>query len=204
MQLIVARGLVLLVVCWSVCGCGATELNRGEPDGETGGSGGGQATLGGGGATGGTEALSAADAMALFAQAPHCGTNTAYQLDGSIDGGMVHDGADDFVGGFTNGDSGNFTSVEPGFKPQPERVTINFEWRRSISYGQASAISNGTLIAPLGLPRAGERLCITRGVVGFPPSGNDEGNFKFWLRAARSGADCSGPPVAIDLRGCMN
>jgi hypothetical protein len=208
MKSIHAHGLVVPAICWLVCACGATERTRSGSGNEAGGGAAagsdGPATPGASSGTAATEGLSAADAMALFAQAPHCGVSTRYELDGSIDGGTVHDGPDDFVGGFTNGDSGSFASPGVGVPPRPGRVAVAFEWKQGLINGQASTISSGTIIVPLGQPRAGETLCIKRGVVGFPQGGADESNFKFWLRAARLGADCGGAEVPIDLHGCMN
>jgi hypothetical protein len=211
MQSTHVRGLVFSLICGLLCGCGATERN---PDSSSGGAGGqglprNSDAATGGASTGGkpgsepSQALSAADAMALFAQAPHCAADTFFQLDGSIDGVPVHDDGESFTGGFTNGSNGNFSSPSDGFPAEPERVTVSFDWHHSLSYGQASIIASGTLIAPLGHPRAGEELCITRGVVGFPSGGPEDGHFKFWLRQARLGPACGGAEVPIEIRGCM-
>ncbi len=209
MQSTHARGLVFSLICGLLCACGATERNAG---GSGTGDGGGQglprgAVAAGGASAGGkpgSEALSAADAMALFAQAPHCSDTTNFQLDGSIDGVAVHDDGELFSGGYVNGSNGNFSSPGVGFPPDPKRVTVSFDWHHGLSYGQASTIAKGTLIAPLGHPRAGEELCITRGVVGFPQGGAEDGHFKFWLREAQLGPDCAGDEVPIEVRGCMN
>ncbi len=211
MQSTHVHGLVFSLICGLLFGCGATERN---PAGGSGGAGGqglaGHGNLPTGGATTSgqpfsdtSQALSAADAIALFAQAPHCLGDTFFQLDGSIDDVAVHDDGESFAGGFINGTNGNFSSPSVGFPPQPERVALNFDWHHSLSYGQASTIAKGTLIAPLGHPRAGEELCITRGVVGFPQGGPEDGHFKFWLREARLGPDCAGDQIPIEVRGCM-
>ncbi len=207
MQSTHGRGLVILVICWSACACGATERNPGGTaagGGQTLGPHSSAGVSGSGGAD--SETLSAADAMALFAQAPHCTTDssTSYLLEGSIDGGMVKDAPDGFSGGFENGNTGHFTSPGFGGSTDPTRVSIDFEWKHSLAYGQASLISQGTVIPPAGHPRAGEEICITRGVVGFPSGGPEDGYFKFWLRGARLGPDCSGDEVPIEVRGCMN
>ncbi len=91
-----------------------------------------------------------------------------------------------------------------------KREYVSFEWTLDLSYGDATAILNGKVIAPTGNPRAGVELCITQGAVGFPKGGPEDGIFTFWLRAARLGPNCSGaevhrPPRLHELaRGTMN
>jgi hypothetical protein len=147
--------------------------------------------------------LSDTEQTMLFEQAPHCTMAFDYQLEGSIDGGMVHDTRDaGFTGGYVNGTEGRFQTPS-GNVPDPTRVQISFRWTRSLAYGDSCTTVGGIVVPPTGNPRAGEELCITRGAVGFVMGGADDGNFKFWLHEARTGADCSGEAVPIDLRGCM-
>jgi hypothetical protein len=224
------HGLVVWLGCGLLCACGATEHEGDSDDAGTAGATGGSASPaggaaasgghtstsagsagigqggGGGSAIGGSATsidLSATDKTKLFEQAPHCDANNAYLLEGSIDGVAVHDGSAGFTGGFSNGNNGEF-STPSGVAAMDTRVRISFEWTHGLSYGQASTISNGTVIAPTGHPRAGVELCVTQGSVGFPEGGAEDGNFKFWLHATRLGPNCTGAEVAIDLRGCMN
>jgi hypothetical protein len=147
--------------------------------------------------------LSSAEQMMLFEQAPHCTMTFDYQLEGSIDGGMVHDTRDDgFSGGYVNGNTGRFETPSAGSQ-DPTRVKIRFNWTRPLAHGDSCTTVNGIVVPPTGNPRAGVELCITDGAVGFVEGGPDDGNFKFYLYGARVGADCSGEEVAIDLRGCM-
>ena len=223
-----AKSLGLSLLCALACGCGSSEGDGsdveaggtpsmgGSASGNAGStnnggkqSSGGSANNGGsgvGGSGGGPPCmeLSSAEQTMLFEQAPHCTMTFDYQLEGSIEGGMVHDIRDDgYSGGFVNGTNGRFETPSATSAPDPTRVKIRFNWTRALAHGDSCTAVNGIVVPPTGNPRAGEELCITEGVVGFVDGGPDDGNFKFHLYGARVGADCSGEEVPIDLRGCM-
>jgi hypothetical protein len=147
--------------------------------------------------------LTSAEQTMLFEQAPHCTETFDYELEGSIDGGMVHDIRDGgFSGGYVNGNTGRFETPS-GTSSDPSRVKIRFLWTKPLAHGDSCTTVDGIVVPPTGNPRAGQELCITQGVVGFVEGGPDDGNFKFHLYGARAGSDCSGEEVPIDLRGCM-
>lgn len=160
---------------------------------------------GAGGAAGaaGCMPLNSAEQTALFEQAPHCTMTFDYQLEGSIDGGVVHDTREaGFTGGYVNGNTGHFETPSAN-SPDATRVKIRVDWTRALAHGDSCVLMQGLVVPPTGNPRAGEELCITQGAVGFVQGGADDGNFKFHLYGARAGADCSGEEVPLDLRGCM-
>ena len=88
MQSTHAQGWMVLVICCWLPACGATTEHNPDRTSDGGSSqvprnAGAGAGTGAGGASG--ENLTAADTMALFAQAPHCTGDTSYLLEGNID-----------------------------------------------------------------------------------------------------------------------
>lgn len=165
----------------------------------------GVAGLGGsssGGSSAGSAPVSSAELSALYAQAPHClvAAGFAFHLQGTVDGAAVQD---DRTTGLNAGfEIRKFTTPAGDVPLPPAQVKLSFEVSQTLNYGEGAAIITGQIVPPVGHPRAGQPLCITDGIAGLP-SDRAEGALKFWIRGARSGADCSGPVVQIDLRGCM-
>ncbi len=197
--------LLVALALAGLAGCGGTSRNGSKSN--TAGDGGSGAAPATGSSGSGGAAFGADDAKALFMQAPHC-SNTSFSLriEGSIDAAAVSDTRLESVNaGFVNGGPGDFdTPFTPEFPLEPGQLALSLQWAASLAYGQASATSSGSVVPPDGHPLAGAELCVSEGAVGFPGEGAEEGVFKFYVREARVGADCSGEAVPIDLRGCMN
>jgi hypothetical protein len=196
---------LLALALGGLAACGGTSRNGSKSD--TGGDGGSGAAPATGSSGSGGAGFAADDAKALFMQAPHC-SNTSFSLriEGSIDGVAVSDiRVENSNAGFVNGGPGDFdTPFTPEFPLESGQVAVSLQWTASLAYGQASATSSGIVVPPDGHPLAGQELCVSEGAVGFPGEGAEEGVFKFYVREARVGADCTGEAVPIDVRGCMN
>ena len=172
-------------------------------NGGVGGGGGGGA--GAAGAAGGPSSikLSGAEAMLLFEQSPHCSSvNEEFHLEGNVEGKAVKDDRSQGMlhGGYANGVHGSFDSPLGSPDLAPGEVELHFKWTIMLALGEASTMQSGVLVSPV----TGKPLCITSGVVGLVGSGAEQQALKFRIDGARAGADCSGEPVALELRGCMN
>jgi hypothetical protein len=147
---------------------------------------------------------------ALLSQAPQClAGETALRIEGSIGGSPVNDQRSTNVSvRITNSVTSTFDSPAGNVvgnlipQPQPSEVEIHLEWSGTVSVGQTSPITGGSLVAPSGTPYAGQTLCITEGAVGFVDGGSEDGVFKFEVSELRGGADCTGEVMPVELRGC--
>jgi hypothetical protein len=144
---------------------------------------------------------------ALFSQAPHCPGTAALKIEGTIAGGAIDDSrtGNDINAGYENAAGGKFyTPVFAGLVPLAEnQLALTFEWPKSLLFGESSAISTGNLTLPANHPQAGAEFCVSSGQVGFVNGGSEDGVLKFAITEVKAGADCSGAPTAVDLRGCQ-
>lgn len=143
---------------------------------------------------------------ALFGQSPHCASNSdALKIEGTIAGAAIDDmRTTNINAGVVNIGSGQFLTPAVDLAPlASNQLTLTIDWSGSLSYGDRAEIAGGKLKLPATHPSAGSAFCVSAGEVGFVDGGNEDGSFKFAITEVRTGADCSGPAQAVDLRGCF-
>lgn len=143
----------------------------------------------------------------VLAQAPHCPVGTeALKIEGTIAGGAIADFRTNanINAGQENFTSGKFYTPVSTSSPLPsDQLALTFTWPSSLFFGQTSAINGGELTLPATHPQPGAKYCVSKGEVGFVDGGNEDGVLKFAISEVKAGADCSGAPTAVDLRGCF-
>lgn len=143
----------------------------------------------------------------VLGQAPHCPMGTdALKIEGTIAGGAIADfrTSPNINAGQENVPSGKFYTPVSTFAPlESNQLALSFTWPNSLFFGQTSAISGGDLTLPAAHPQAGAKYCVSKGEVGFVDGGSEDGVLKFVISEVKAGADCSGAPTAVDLRGCF-
>jgi hypothetical protein len=143
----------------------------------------------------------------VLSQAPHCPTGTdALKIEGTIAGAAIVDSrtAPNINAGQENFTSGKFYTPISTLAPlESNQLALTFTWPNSLFFGQMSAISGGELTLPAAHPQAGAKYCVSKGEVGFVDGGSEDGVLKFVISEVKAGADCSGAPTAVDLRGCF-
>src|SRR5262249_26008559 len=141
---------------------------------------------------------------ALLGQAPHCEAGgDSFHVEGTLDGANIDDRRT------TSTDIGLVGLPMPRFDtpyagiamPGPDQIELHLKWAKALGYGQTDSTTGDYLKPPMTHPRAGEKLCITAGEVGFVDGGSEDGVFKFHITGVASGADCA-TSVPVDLRGC--
>lgn len=145
-------------------------------------------------------------APSVLTQAPHCPTNQqALKIEGTIAGAAIDDTRTDNAinAGYENATTGRFATPFVSLAPlESDQLALTFTWPHALFYGDTSAISSGTLTLPATHPQAGAVYCVSKGQVGFADGGSEDGALKFAITEVKAGADCSGAPAAVDLRGC--
>jgi hypothetical protein len=145
---------------------------------------------------------------AVFTQAPHCPAGTdALKIEGTIAGGAIDDTRTGTTidAGYENAVEGRFSTPLGNFAPLAmNQLALTFEWPHSLFDGQSSPISAGSMSLPSTHPQPGAAYCVSVGQVGFVDGGSEDGALKFAITEVKSGADCSGAAIAVDLRGCEN
>jgi hypothetical protein len=123
---------------------------------------------------------------------PECDAQSSYQLAGTLDGAaLTYQG-----------------STTSDFRPTSFEMLTSamLRWKDYVQEGTAMPLTGDHLILPAGQPHAGETLCITGGDVGVLPATynpNPGRQLKFRIATGSLGADCQGPSVAVDIKGCF-
>lgn len=146
------------------------------------------------------------DKPSLLAGAPHCmGDAPVFHVQGTLDGVSIDDArsTNSNVGLVNIGTPSLDTPFSTSVSLAANQVELHLKWMTSLAYGQTGAATGDYLMPPSSHPRAGEKVCISAGQVGFVDGGSEDGGFKFHITQARAGAGCS-VDVPIDLRGCFN
>ncbi len=142
----------------------------------------------------------------LLSQAPHCPAMTnALKIQGTLDGSSIEDiRSTNINAGYVNFGQAYFATPFVELATLADgQVGLRLEWLNApIAHGETTPASSGFVTAPSNHPRAGEKLCVTSGQIGFVQGGEEDGAFKFAVTGARTGADCTGSDLAVDLRGC--
>ncbi|HYQ44089.1 MAG TPA: hypothetical protein VER11_19040 [Polyangiaceae bacterium] len=142
----------------------------------------------------------------VLAQAPHCPTDKpALKIEGTIAGAAIVDtrADNDINAGYENATTGRFATPFVSLATlESNQLALTFTWPHALFYGDTSAISGGSLTLPATHPQAGAVYCVSQGQVGFVDGGSEDGALKFAITEVKAGADCSGAPAAVDLRGC--
>jgi len=145
---------------------------------------------------------------AVLTQAPHCPAGSdALKIEGTIAGAPIDDSrvGNAINAGYENAAGGRFRTPFTNLVPlASNQLALTFEWPNSLLFGESSAISSGSMTLPATHPGAGAVYCVSAGQVGFADGGSEDGALKFAITEVKAGADCSGAPTVVDLRGCDN
>lgn len=140
----------------------------------------------------------------MLTQAPHCTEDDVLKIEGTIAGAAIDDVRTTNVNAAQEnlGDGKFYTPFSSLAPLASNQLALTFTWPHSLFNGQTSAIGSGTLTLPATHPEAGAMYCVSAGQVGFVDGGSEDFALKFVISQVKAGADCSGPPIAVDLRGC--
>lgn len=157
--------------------------------------------------------LSPEESARIIAQTPSCPANKTdlgdgmkVHVTGTLEGKAINDldSEHGLNAELINGRTGHFKRTVADPSDSPTELPIDIFWNVPLSGGVPQAISQGTFVAPGEHPRAGQIFCIVAGTVSQVPDGPEAGALKFAITRAAQGANCSGPTIPVDLRGCFN
>ncbi|HKY40417.1 MAG TPA: hypothetical protein VJN18_31000 [Polyangiaceae bacterium] len=134
------------------------------------------------------------DGSAVFVDpdVPDCDASGHYRLTGTL-------GADPIE--YSGSSTSNLLATS-----HEMLTSMMLRWEGYVREGATMTLSGGYWVVPAGHPDAGQTLCLSGGDVGIlPPTYTPDGGreLKYRITAASLGADCTGPSVDVDIKGCF-